>query len=216
MRFFPCKTSFSINLLSSGSGVRIPNESPPRRRSLRTAQKKQSLRAAAFSSTVLRVSSFSPPKLASAGSPLCDPSARLRNGKRLMRLPFFRLCSGSPPFPHRTRCAGLRWGPRFVSMSVPDIMIHACKSVDKLWRVKYNKYIQNRRKPLGPTQRTATLLCYILEKSAVLIYPMSKKRIECMVENQYLASPCDFFLLMLMNGQVKITPQKKEAEYEST
>ncbi|MBQ1371684.1 MAG: hypothetical protein IIY70_02015, partial [Oscillospiraceae bacterium] len=34
MRFFPCKTSFSINLLSSGSGVRIPNESPPRRRSL--------------------------------------------------------------------------------------------------------------------------------------------------------------------------------------
>ena len=32
-----------------------------------------------------------------------------------------------------------------------------------------------------------------------------------MVENQYLASLCDFFLLMLMNGQVKITPQKKEA-----
>ena len=28
-----------------------------------------------------------------------------------MRLPFFRLCSGSPPFPHATRCAGLVRGP---------------------------------------------------------------------------------------------------------
>ena len=54
--------------------------SPRRRRSLRTAQKKQSLSAAVFSSTVLRVSSFSPPKLASAGSPFRDPSARLRKG----------------------------------------------------------------------------------------------------------------------------------------
>ena len=40
-----------------------------------------------------------------------DPSARLKNGKRWMRLPFFRLCSGSPPFPHATRCAGLVRGP---------------------------------------------------------------------------------------------------------
>ena len=54
--------------------------SPRRRRSLRTAQKKQSLSAAAFSSTVLRVSSFSPSnplRWASMGAPFRDPSARL-------------------------------------------------------------------------------------------------------------------------------------------
>ncbi len=45
-----------------------------RRRSLRTAQKRQTLVALAVSSTVLRVSSFSPPKLASAGSPFLIPT----------------------------------------------------------------------------------------------------------------------------------------------
>ena len=33
---------------------------------------------------------------------------------RLMRLLFLRLCSGSPPFPHATRCAGLARGPHLV------------------------------------------------------------------------------------------------------
>lgn len=31
-----------------------------------------------------------------------------------MRLLFLRLCSGSPPFPHATRCAGLARGPHLV------------------------------------------------------------------------------------------------------
>ena len=53
-----------------------------------------------------------------------DPSARLKNGKRLTRLPFFRLCSGSPPLPQRTRCAGLARGPRLknaVRKPIPKI-----------------------------------------------------------------------------------------------
>ena len=41
------------------------------------------------------------------------PSARLRKSSRLMRLLFLRLCSGTPPFPHATRSAGLAWGPHF-------------------------------------------------------------------------------------------------------
>ena len=44
------------------------------------------------------------------GVPIFDPYARLRNGKRLLRLPFLRLCSGSPPSPHRS---SLRRGPHF-------------------------------------------------------------------------------------------------------
>ena len=34
---------------------------------------------------------------------------------------------------------------------------------------------------------------------------------DCYHENQQLASLRDFLLPMLMNGQVKVTPQKKEA-----
>ena len=39
-------------------------------------------------------------------------SVRLRNGSRFQRLPFLRLYSAAPPFPHATRCAGLARGPR--------------------------------------------------------------------------------------------------------
>ena len=35
-----------------------------------------------------------------------DPSARLRNGKRLMRLPFLQQCSGSPPLPTEAHFGG--------------------------------------------------------------------------------------------------------------
>ena len=40
-----------------------------------------------------------------------DPSARLKNGKRFMRLPFFQLCSGSPPLPIEPAALGFDGAP---------------------------------------------------------------------------------------------------------
>ena len=60
-------------LCGAGSDLFIPGS--PRRRSLRTAQKNQSLKTAGFSSAVLRVSSFSPldPLRGSRGeTPFCE------------------------------------------------------------------------------------------------------------------------------------------------
>ena len=44
-----------------------------------------------------------------------DHSARLKNGNRFLRLPFFHLCSMSPPFPHRTRWRWASMGPPYLS-----------------------------------------------------------------------------------------------------
>ena len=43
-----------------------------------------------------------------------DPSARRRNGSRLMRLPFLRLCSVAPPLPARSAVLGSRRLPFFL------------------------------------------------------------------------------------------------------
>lgn len=44
-----------------------------------------------------------------------DRSARLKNGNRFLRLPFFHLCSMSPSFPHRTRWRRASMGPPYLS-----------------------------------------------------------------------------------------------------
>ena len=49
-----------------------------------------------------QVAGSSPASSSSVG----DPSARLRNGKRLMRLPFLQQCSGSPPLPTEAHFGG--------------------------------------------------------------------------------------------------------------
>ena len=82
-----------------------------RRRSLRTAQKRQTLDALAVSSTVLRVSSSPHRSALRRGPHVRASSARLRKSSRFWRLLFLRLYSAAPPFPHATRCAGLARGP---------------------------------------------------------------------------------------------------------
>ena len=41
-----------------------------------------------------------------------DSDPLLRNGSRLARLPFLRLCSGSPPLPTEARFGGVPFFPR--------------------------------------------------------------------------------------------------------
>ena len=90
--------------------VQVPQPGP-RRRSLRTAQKRQALDASAFSSAVLRVSSSPHRSALRRGPHVRASSVWLRKSSRFWRLLFLRLYSAAPPFPHTTRCAGLARGP---------------------------------------------------------------------------------------------------------